>query len=269
MKGQKNLLVQVLSLFLNNKRDYAMDKYFFKIRLAGKKIEVECHYKYVFYECRNYLSKFDEPDFVVGASLEEIKDEAINIIGSRIIEHSDKNIAVDYVNIESKIILKKIANVLIGYNTLLIHGAAIAVNGKSIIFMANSGTGKTTHIMNWLRIIPGTIVVNGDKPFVDVDKRIVYGTPWSGKEGLNTNMSVPIGGIVVLERGKKNHISEISFKNLLPNLIQQTYIPNTVSAVEGYGLLSALKDVPCFKLHCNMEKESAIVAYSGLHRIFQ
>ena len=45
---------------------------FFKIELAGIRIEVECRYHIVLRFCRNYLASFDKPDFVVRTTLDEL-----------------------------------------------------------------------------------------------------------------------------------------------------------------------------------------------------
>lgn len=239
--------------------------YFFKMILADKKIEVECFNKHVFFVCRNYLATFDSPDFVIKASAEDLQEEMIRNVGIELYQKNiDERIATECTEIESIHVMRKIAEWFITEGILLMHGATIAVDGKGFIFTAVSGTGKTTHILNWLDMIPGTIVVNGDKPFINTHNMYVYGSPWCGKEGMNTNTAVPLAGIVVLERGLQNSIHRISFKEALPILIQQTFIPANEQSVKGYTLLNRLIDVPCYKLACNMDKESALVAYNGL-----
>ena len=91
--------------------------------------------------------------------------------------------------IESLEVYRKISDGMIDFGIILMHGAAVAVDGKAYIFLARSGVGKTTHIQNWMKVIPVTVVVNGDKPLIDAHAKLVYGTPWCGKESYNTNMS--------------------------------------------------------------------------------
>ena len=238
--------------------------YFYKMILADKKIEVECLNKYVFSICRDYLASYYEPDYVIRTSKEELKDEIIKAIGEEAYNNNlNEKIATEYIEIESKLVLRKIADVLITEDILLVHGAAILIDGKCYIFTADSGTGKTTHILNWLDMIPGTTVINGDKPFINANTKAVYGSPWCGKESMNANMSAPLAGIVMLERGSQNSICGITFQEILPVLIQQTYIPSN-HTIRGYQLLNRLSDVPCYKLICNMDRESAVVAYEGL-----
>lgn len=177
----------------------------------------------------------------------------------------DVAVTYDLSGIEPLIILKKTAEYMLQKDIILIHGAAIAVNGKCFIFSAPSGTGKTTHIMNWCKKIPNVIVVNGDKPFVNVEKKFVYGTPWCGKERLHANMAVPLAGIISLERGENNSIKPISFREMLPVYFQQIYIPDKPEvAIHLYQLIGKLKDIPCYRLVCNMNEDSAVVAYRGL-----
>lgn len=242
--------------------------YFCKVRIAEKNIDIESRNKHVLFPCKEYLTQYEKPDFSVRASQDEIIQEFLRTNG---IDMSafvvQDNIASECVGSESIVLYRKIADRMLGYKTLLMHGAAIAVDNKCYVFIAPSGTGKTTHIMNWQKSIPNTIVVNGDKPLINVETKKVYGTPWCGKEGINTNTSVPLAGIVYLERGSINHVTPISFKEMLPFLLQQTYIPSVRKAtIQAYQLINQLQSVPCYRLSCNMNIESAIVAYNGIKR---
>ena len=237
---------------------------FFKCRIAEKNIEIECLHRQVFKLCRDYLAQFDSPDLVIAATREDIEKERI----ASAKENEREGLpVVDYGDayLETLAVYRKLAEELLCDGILLVHGAVIACDGKGYIFLAKSGTGKTTHIKNWLKMIPGTYVVNGDKPLIDTAKRRVFGTPWCGKEGMNTNTSVPLGGLVVLERGKVNEIRRITFREALPCILQQTYRPSVGdAAVRAIQCVGGLKDVPCFLLHCNMDADSATVAHDGI-----
>lgn len=165
--------------------------------------------------------------------------------------------------LETLAVYRQITQKLLDYDILMLHGAANAVDGRCYLFLADSGTGKTTHIRNWLKMIPGTVVINGDKPLIDMHMLDVYGTPWAGKEKYNTNTHAPLAGLVLLERGQNNTITPVSFHEALPGLLAQCHIPDG-AAEKVYPLLGRLKPVPCYRLKCNMEPESALVAYDAL-----
>ena len=240
--------------------------YFSKVRLADKKIEIETRNKKVLAFCKEYLDKYDCPDFVVRATNEEIESnyKANHPDYQQLLDESIEA-TVDYTIAETNVIYRKIAEAMLEYDTLLMHGAAIAVNKKCYVFTAPSGTGKTTHINNWIKCIPGTIVVNGDKPLINVHTKIVYGTPWCGKERKNTNTSATLAGIIILERGVTNSLKPISFSDMIPTLLQQVYISKEKEKkIKTYKLLSLLESIPCYKLKCNMDVESARIAYDGI-----
>jgi hypothetical protein len=148
------------------------------------------------------------------------------------------------------------------------HGAVVAVGNKAWLFTAPSGTGKTTHINLWLNNIPGSYVVNGDKPLIHIgDECTVYGTPWAGKEGMNRNVGVKLCGIVILNRGLENQIKKVPMTQILPVLIQQSYRPKEKTELEKtLSLLGRLgKKIPMYQLYCNMDPEAAFVAYNVLN----
>lgn len=236
---------------------------FFKIELAGKKIEVNCLYRKVFNHCRDYLARFDTPDFEVGVTAEELASERQR--AEREAQRENRPVttyADDY--LETLAVYREITQKLLDYDILMLHGAAIAVDGRCYLILADSGVGKTTHIRNWLKVIPGTVVINGDKPLIDMNTLEVYGTPWAGKEKYNTNTHARLAGLILLERGQSNTVEPLSFHGALPGLLAQCHIPDG-EAERVYPLLGRFKQIPCYRLSCNMEPESALVACRAVH----
>ena len=93
-------------------------------------------------------------------------------------------------------------------DTLCIHAAVVSCGGKGYLFLGPSGTGKSTHAQLWLKHFEGTELVNDDNPVVR--DGVVYGSPWSGKTPCYRNVSVPIGGIVMLSQAPYNKIRRLS-----------------------------------------------------------
>jgi len=241
--------------------------YFFHTTIAGRRIEIECLIESTALFFKDYLSRFDSPDFVVRASAEALERELSNAVPLIPPEAAQlgNGFGGGITTAEPYLILRGVADELFNYNTLLIHGAAIDVDGKCYIFIAPSGTGKSTHARNWLRMVKGASIVNGDKPFVNVASGLVYGSPWCGKEGMGSNTVSKLAAIVSLERGNTNTIRRVSFKEFLPSLIQQCYVPQEGRlATKAYQLMAKLSNTPCYRLRCNMDPESALIAYKGV-----
>ena len=98
-----------------------------------------------------------------------------------------------------------------GMGTLEMHASVIMDGGKGYLFLAESGTGKSTHSRMWLENVPGSRLLNDDNPIVRVldDGSVrVYGSPWSGKTPCYRNESCPVGAIVEIVRAGFNRATE-------------------------------------------------------------
>ena len=173
--------------------------------------------------------------------------------------------------LERAAIQRAFAEFLFDYNILLFHGSAIAVDGDGYLFTAHSGTGKSTHTRLWMQVLGDrAVMVNDDKPFLELTANgvILHGSPWSGKHGLDANISVPLKGLCFLERGTENHIAPISAETVLPMLQKQAYQP-LIEAKEANFLhlvdwLSA--SVPLWKLACNKNPDAATLAFETMSK---
>ena len=172
--------------------------------------------------------------------------------------------------LETLAVYRKLAEYMLQKRqTLLFHGSAIAVDGKAYLFTAASGTGKSTHTRLWRELLgERAVMVNDDKPLLHITPEgvTVYGTPWNGKHRLGTNMAAPLAALCVLERGQTNVIREVSPREVLPMLIQQSYHPQCREAYPAYlSLLNTLTEqLRFYRLHCNMEPEAARVSFEGM-----
>ena len=242
----------------------------FTVRIAEQVVRIRCYYRDTMELCRGYLVQDAEPDFGIAYPLEEIAAEWRRSVGRALPKRGDlgDKVAVMYDegSYEPVVVCRRLAQAMAERGTILLHGAAIAWRGRCFIFTAPSGTGKTTHILNWRKAFPETVIVNGDKPLIHVDSGLVYGTPWCGKEGYGANMAAPLAGIVALERGAENVIRPAPFEELLPLLLRQVYIPGDVmAAARVWQLIRRLRSVPCWRLWCNQDEASAVTACRGLN----
>lgn len=239
----------------------------FKMELAGIKIEVECLYKEVYKQCFDYIADFNQSDFTVRSTKEEIIAERMDI---SVEMNAVPGISVRYADeyLEPFIIHRKIAEKMIQFDTLLMHGAVVAIDNKAYMFTANSGVGKTTRAKLWLNEYPDSIIVNGDKPLIKITENNVLacGTPWCGNEGWNTNTMVPLQAIFLLERAENSEqtiIEEVSIGKAFPFLFEQTYRSMDVKLLKKtVALLKTLEGkVHVYKFYSTPTLESVRLAY--------
>lgn len=158
---------------------------------------------------------------------------------------------------------------LLNHDGMLLHSSAVVVDGFAYLFSANSGTGKSTHTGLWLKQFgDAAYILNDDKPAL---RRVdgvwyAYGTPWSGKHNISSNVGVPVGGIAILERGNENQIQRCSGEDVVYSLFLQVNRPRDAHyRIKLLDLLDKLMtQVPVWKLRCNMEPEAAVVAYEAM-----
>lgn len=239
----------------------------FKMEIAGQVGEIHSLFDSTRDYCRKYLSE-KEPAFQAEVKPADLEFEQADLRreaeeeGMRVRTFTDPFL-------ERAAIQRKFAEFLFDKQVLMLHGSVVAVDGEGYLFTAKCGTGKSTHTRLWRQIF-GTraVMVNDDKPFVKLDGEqvLVCGTPWSGKHGLEENITVPLKGICILERGLENRIWPIEAEAALPMLIKQSYCPLEENKVEIFGSLvrTLAERVPLWKMQCNKEPEAASVAYEAM-----
>lgn len=161
-------------------------------------------------------------------------------------------------------------NSLFDFNGFMLHSSAVAYENKAYLFSAPSGTGKSTHTEIWQRVFgkDKAVIINDDKPVIraDGEKFYVYGTPWSGKSDKNLNIKVPLWGICFIERSETNKIERISTREAVWMILNQTIRPPQADVIDKLLAIidKLLKNVPVYRLGCNMEDEAALVSYEGM-----
>ena len=155
------------------------------------------------------------------------------------------------------------------HNGLKLHSSAVVVDGKAYLFSADSGTGKSTHTQIWLKLFGDrAYILNDDKPAIrrEEDGWYAYGTPWSGKYDISVNARIPIGGIAMIERAEGNEITPFSGKEAIRRVLGQiNWVKGPQYRIKQMELLDHLfREVPVWKLKCNMEDEAAIVSYEAM-----
>lgn len=238
----------------------------FTMKLAEISFGVTCLHGSTKTFCADYLTD-DAPAFAVALTREDIDREREIARRQDIWDGVPVRVFTD-AYLETIALYRKLAEPLLNRRCMIFHGAVAAVDGECYLFTAKSGTGKTTHTKLWEKNIPNSYILSGDKPLIQVGNRsiITYGTPWRGKEAYGVNQGLPLKAVCVLQRSRDNHIEAIEAGQAYPVLYQQAH---HVESVEGMELTMQLLDtlarqVPMYRLGCNMQDEAALLAYRAM-----
>ena len=157
------------------------------------------------------------------------------------------------------------------YGVLLMHGSALCMDGQAIVFVAPSGTGKSTHARLWREAFGDRVwMINDDKPMLRITEEgiVVWGTPWDGKHHLSRNAGAPLRAVVWLTRDETNHIEPLPKADAFPLLMRQCYAskrPDVMARI--LAMEKTLLDAADFyALGCTMDPEAALVARKGMQR---
>lgn len=159
---------------------------------------------------------------------------------------------------------------IIPHAAVSMHASVVVNDGKAVLFMGKSGTGKSTHTRLWLEYISGSSLLNDDNPIVRIvgEDVIAYGSPWSGKTHCYKNESAPAAGFVRLKQAPHNRYMPCediaAFKALLPgsSVLRQdkslhSILCGTLIEISGMTKVGEMECLPdkdaaetCFKSVC-------------------
>ena len=239
----------------------------FRIKIAGTVFQVRSLFESTRDYCRQYLTE-EEAECTIETCREDLDFEQKKAREEAELEgFRYRNFPDPY--LERTAIQRKAAEFLFRRDVLVFHGSVVAVDGQGYLFTAKSGTGKSTHTRFWRQVFGDrAIMVNDDKPFLRFTQEgvLVCGSPWSGKHGLDTNITVPLQGICILERGTENRIRRITPKEALFMLLQQSNRPLDPALMPKYlEMVDILANsVPLWQMECNLAPEAATVAHSAM-----
>lgn len=158
---------------------------------------------------------------------------------------------------------------LLNFDGMLLHASAVVLDGYAFLFSAPCGTGKSTHTKLWLKVFGDrAFILNDDKPALRFEDGVwyAYGTPWSGKHDISTNVRAPVAGICFLRQAKENVIRPFSGSKAIFALLEQTARP---AGPQLRGQLMMLLDklltnLPVWEMGCNMDPQAALVSYEAM-----
>lgn len=243
----------------------AMDA--FTIEIAGLAVRVEPVFLSTRDYCKAYLTQ-SAGEVRISISRADL-DHQQTLLAQEAIEEKLRIRKFTDPFLERAVIQRKIAEELLKRDTILLHGSTVGVDGEAYLFTAPCGTGKSTHTRNWCaQFGERAVMVNDDQTFLRITDSGVYayGSPWSGKHGLDTNICLPLKGICFLQRGSENLIDRVKPENWLDTLYHLSFIPE-----DPHGHLTAIslvnrlsQTVPLWKMECTKDSTAALVSYKAM-----
>ncbi len=153
---------------------------------------------------------------------------------------------------------------------VLIHASCVVHQGKAVLCLGESGTGKSTHTRLWLKHIPDCFLLNDDSPVLAFENgaSVVYGSPWSGKTHHYHQLRFPLAAAVRLSQASCNQIRPLgtieAFSALLPSfppaLAQDERLLDRMVAM----LSEMLPVTPVFHLDCLPDEAAAWTSHDAI-----
>ena len=160
--------------------------------------------------------------------------------------------------------------VLAPHNGIAIHSSVIESEGRGILFLGESGTGKSTHTRLWRENIEGAHLLNDDSPIIRIidGEPHVFGSPWSGKTPCYRDLNYPIAGFCRLSQAPHNAIRRLNVIAALgailpscpPQYAHDSYLQDCICGT----LDKVLRKVGVYHLECLPNGEAAHLSHSTI-----
>lgn len=148
-----------------------------------------------------------------------------------------------------------------------IHTSTIVCEDHAVLFLGESGTGKSTHTRLWRENIAGAHLLNDDSPIIR-STAVAYGSPWSGKTPCYRNLHYPIVAIVRLSQAPHNRMRRLTALEalgaLLPSCPPSFAYDEQLQDAMCETLSELISAVPVYHLECLPNAEAAELSYSTI-----
>ncbi len=228
----------------------------FTIRICDMFIGIENLYERTEAFCRDFIVTDATPDLTITSTSEDIEKEL-----ALYPEHSPQYH-------ELIVLFRKLTEELLSYGIFFLHSAVVELDDKGFVFTGKSGAGKSTHAGLWEKFVPGSTIINGDKPFIkkEADGFFAYGNPWAGKEGKSADRRAKISAVCFIKQGEENIISELNSAFIISKIFDQIAYPKTKENTEMLLSLldSFISTLPFYELECDISEDAVKVAYEKM-----
>jgi len=144
-------------------------------------------------------------------------------------------------------------------NIAICHGSHIDYEGRSLLFIAKSGTGKTTTGLLWQDA--GYRLLNDEKNLLFIRDNTAFAATafWHGSYPITIPGEQPLAGIFLLAQAPENKLVPVSpvraVSRLLANTFSERYHKeNFQRVIDTYT--AVIERVPVFELHCTPDQRA-------------
>lgn len=144
-----------------------------------------------------------------------------------------------------------------------VHTSCLVYEGQAVMFLGESGTGKSTHTRLWYNNFDGASLLNDDSPVVSTESGspVVFGSPWSGKTPCYKTQSYPLKAVVRLAQAPENKMRRLnpleSITALFPSFPPAFAKVDELNGKMLDSVSEILMQVPVYKLDCLPDVEAA------------
>ena len=229
----------------------------FKIKIANIVVEVNAFNESTKKYCKDFLCD-ENSDYVITMTKGDLENET----------HIQEDGKV-YASEEISALYRKIANLFIERNIVVMHGSSFKVNDYAFIVTARSGVGKSTHVNLLKEYLKDKLeYINDDKPLLEVndDNCMLYSSPWNGKERRGNNTYAPLKAIIFLNRGDNTFRKIENKQEFYFKLLTQIYLPaDKTKREKALKIIDVLlKRLNFYEINVNKELDSASMTYERI-----
>ncbi len=147
-----------------------------------------------------------------------------------------------------------------------LHAAAVADSQQGIVFVGESGAGKSTISRLWQEFGGQGVINLTDESTIlrqnSTGEFWVYGTPWPSSANLAHPAGVPLSRLYFLEHAPQNFAEPLPFQTALLKLLSQSQFPVWDSAATSNSLdlvIKMLQSYPAYRL--GFKPDGAVVNF--------
>lgn len=156
---------------------------------------------------------------------------------------------------------------------LPIHASCLSVNNFTFLLSGPSLSGKSTQTKFFKQNFKDTVIINEDKPllFFKDDEVYVFGSPWSGKDVINTNVVKKVNALFFINQATKLEIENLTAKEKIRLMFKNTQRPICEELINNLSIAmdKAIDRIGIYKFNCINDLMSANFLYKFLEENYE